>query len=485
MTPVATAPTPATRLLPALALLLLGTVVAAASFVDDGLLYFSAVLLALTVSVLVIAKPIAGLVLMIVSFLFVYSKWIPMVRPFTPNVTFGLLLGVALVFSFFRERDLWFLKSCPLLLLAAIGIAYTVSTTLGKEFLPHLPTGRLVWEEQTDLEKLLTRWTFVLLFVYFVRTPRQLGLILLVLFTMLYVAVPASFMMVMSGAGWGGYRARAGWLIHSAGNPNRLAFLCLFAAAMLWCFLGDRRRPVPHWANVLGLPMLVSLFVGAIATGSRSGFLNTVVVATLLLGGRVRGAKIRRVAAALLVLVCSGVIVAEMLPEEAVYRASAPIVDPGSDVGQRSAEKRIHTAQVGFQIFREHPWLGVGMGNFLIHQQALEPKAIASAAHNSYVLTLTEGGVVVFGLYFALFAWCFRALARLERGYQAGMHPDLDLLWVVRALRVNWILFLSFSLFADIWIHIIFYVMVGLVVVLRRIHGDRERLLFHTLEVIR
>lgn len=484
MTPVATVPAPTTRVLPVLALLLLSMVVAAASLVDDGLFYFSAILLALTVSLLVIARPIAGLVLMVISFLFVYSKWIPMVRPFTPNVTFGLLLGIAMMFSFFRERDLWFLKSRPLLLLGAIGIGYTISTMLGKEFLPHLPTGRLVWEEQTDLEKLLTRWAFVLFFIYFVRTPRQLGLILLVLFTMLYVAVPASFMMVLSGAGWGGYRARAGWLIHSAGNPNRLAFLCLFAAAMLWCFLSERRRVLPHWMNALGLPMLVSLFVGAIATGSRSGFLNTAVVAALL-GGHVRGARIRRSAVALLVLICSGVIVAEILPQEAVYRATAPIVDPDSDIGQRSAEKRVHTAEVGFRIFRDHPWLGVGMGNFMIHQQALEPKAIASAAHNSYVLTLTEGGVVVFGLYFALFAWCIRVLGRLERRYHAGLYPDLDLLWIVRALRVNWILFLSFSLFADMWIHIIFYLMVGLVVVLRRIHGEREHLLFHALEVRR
>jgi O-antigen ligase len=407
------------------------------------------------------------------------------VRPFTPNVTIGALLGIAMVFRFFRERDLWFLKSPPLLILAAIGAFYTMSTTLGKAFLPHLPTGRLQWEEQTDLEKLLTRLAFVLFFMYFVRTRRHLKIVLAVLFTMLYVAVPASFMMVASGAGWGGYRARAGWLIHSAGNPNRLAFLCLFAASMVWCFVEERRRSGKAWLTALGMPALISLFVGAIATGSRSGFLNTVLVGALL-AGRVRGtARLRRVAVALLVLVCSGVVVAELLPEEAVYRATAPILDPESDIGARSSEKRLHTAEVGFTIFREHPWLGVGMGNFLIHQQALEPKALASAAHNSYVQTLTEGGLVVFGLYMLLFGWCLRVLMRIERRYRAGLHAEVDLLWIVRAMRVTWLLFLSFSLFADVWSHIIFYVMVGLVAVLKRLHGERERLRFHTLEVAR
>jgi hypothetical protein len=475
---------PQLRLGPVGLLLALTVATAAAATTENGLFYGTIMIFGLTVTALVLTRPVFGIVLMIVSFLFVYSKWIPMVRPFTPNVTLGALLSLALLLRLYRERDFWFLRSTPVLIVAAIAIAYSLSTAAGKADLPRLSAGYAMWDEQTDLEKLLTRWAFLLFFVCFVDTRKRLTLVVAVLFAMVYAAVPASFMMVMSGAGWGGYRARAGWLLHSAGNPNRLAFLCLFAAAILWCYLADRRGRGGAWTKLFGVPGLVSLFVAAIATGSRSGFLNTLIVAALL-GARGRGARLRRLALGGLVLACSVVVISELLPEKAVYRATAPLADPASDVGQRSAEKRGHTASVGFEIFRRHPWLGVGMGNFAIHQQAIDPKEIASAAHNSYVLALTEGGLLVFCLYCWLFAWCLRSLARVERAYLVGRAPPIDLLWLVRALRVNWVLLLSFSLFADVWIHIIFYVMVGLVVVLRRLHGERERLFVHALEVRR
>ena len=138
-------PPPTTAALPRplpLALLLgLATAVALASAADGGLFYVSIILLGLTVASLVLARPVFGLVLMIVAFLFVYSKWIPMVRPFTPNVALGFLLALAALLNLFRERDFWFLRSPPVLLLAAIGIGYTVSTRSARPTCPVSPRG--------------------------------------------------------------------------------------------------------------------------------------------------------------------------------------------------------------------------------------------------------------------------------------------------------------------------------------------------------
>jgi len=427
----------------------------------------------------VLARPVFGVILMIGNFLFVYSKWIPMEGWLTPNNALGFLLLVALLYGFYKERDLWFLKNPAFLIFSLITVLFTISTIRGKEFLPVIPTGRLYWEEQTDLEKLITRLAFFLFFIYFVRTKRQILSVIVVILFMFYMAVPASFFMVFTGAGWGGYRARAGWLLHSAGNPNRLAFLCLFATAIIWHYVTAHPRAGVRW---IAVPAMVGLVLATIASGSRSGFLNLLIMGGVLVW-QGKGVRLRRAVIGAGVLLMTMFLAGQIIPERAITRATGAFVDAESDAGYRSTAKRLGTVVWGARILAQHPFLGVGIGNFLAHHQALDPGGYAGAAHNSYLQALTEGGILTFAAYLCLFTWCMMALLRLERGYLAGRFRGLDLLWLIRGLRANWVLFLSFSVFADVWLHIIFYIMVGTTVSLLRLHGIRERLLFHAVPV--
>lgn len=460
-------------------LLLAGLFVASAGGSERGVAMLLAALFVPFLVGSVLARPVLGVILMIGNFLFVYSKWIPMHGSLTPNNALGFLLLVGLLYGLYKERDLWFLKNPAFLIFLLITVLFTISTVRGKQFLPVIPTGRLHWEEQTDLEKLITRLAFFLFFIYFVRTKRQIISVILVILFMLYMAVPASFFMVFSGAGWGGYRARAGWLVHSAGNPNRLAFLCLFATAIIWHYVTAHPRAGVRW---IAVPAMVGLVLATIASGSRSGFLNLLIMGGVLVW-QGKGVRLRRAAIGAGVLLMTVFLAGQIIPERAITRATGAFVDAQSDAGYRSTAKRLGTVVWGARILAQHPFFGVGIGNFLAHHQALDPGGYAGAAHNSYLQALTEGGILTFAAYLCLFTWCMMALLRLERSHLAGGYRGLDLLWLIRGLRANWVLFLSFSVFADMWLHIIFYVMVGITVSLLRVHGIREQLLFHAVPV--
>ncbi len=90
------------------------------------------------------------------------------------------------------------------------------------------------------------------------------------------------------------------------------------------------------------------------------------------------------------------------------------------------------------------PLIGIGPGNYDWMSRSISGPG--DTAHNSYSLALTEGGVVVFGLYLALFAAMFRSLRRIERE-----GPE-DLRWLGKALRAGLVLFLIASATGDMWL---------------------------------
>ena len=112
---------------------------------------------------------------------------------------------------------------------------------------------------------------------------------------------------------------------------------------------------------------------------------------------------------------------------------------------------------------------GVGVGNFNTERAATDPFGTVGPPHNSYLWALSEGGLVVFILYFMFFWWVFRKLRGIEWEYQARFGP-VDLGWMASGLRTVIIGFMLFSFFADMWHHELFYIIVGMCLSLIRLH---------------
>jgi O-antigen ligase len=90
---------------------------------------------------------------------------------------------------------------------------------------------------------------------------------------------------------------------------------------------------------------------------------------------------------------------------------------------------------ISIEMYRDHPWVGLGAGNFVDVEPRYATRDIdlrrvdlivdtPKGAHNSYLQTLTELGIVGFLLLVAALASClalgFRASRVLERGGEAG-----------------------------------------------------------------
>jgi O-antigen ligase len=132
----------------------------------------------------------------------------------------------------------------------------------------------------------------------------------------------------------------------------------------------------------------------------------------------------------------------------------------------RSTQSRIETNQHALEIFQSAPLLGIGPGNFRWLHRERYPYTLAAGRpnHNSYLWAATEGGVVALGLYLLLFYFVLRDLGRAQR-----MYAQTDSLWhVTRFLRGFFIIWLFFSAFADFWLEVHLYLIVGMTMLLVR-----------------
>jgi O-antigen ligase len=134
-----------------------------------------------------------------------------------------------------------------------------------------------------------------------------------------------------------------------------------------------------------------------------------------------------------------------------------------------SAEGRVRTAQAAVRVWRLHPILGVGVGNFNTERAATDPFGTVGPPHDSYLWALAEGGLVALLIYLSFFWWVYRRLRGIEWEYQARFGP-IDLGWMTSALRTVIIGFMFFSFFADMWHHELFYIIVGMCLSLIRLH---------------
>jgi O-antigen ligase len=178
-------------------------------------------------------------------------------------------------------------------------------------------------------------------------------------------------------------------------DPNELAAALLPAIPIGLFALAIVRDRLARWALTVGLlVILASLFM----TGSRGGLigLGTMAIAAIILAGPLRQQVVFGV------LMTTGVAVAYytlFAPPAVLWRLTNFTAEGGSG--------RTDLWSVAMAMFRDHPLLGVGAGNF----QVLEPSYALSSinlsdvqfivdaprwVHNTYLHVLVELGIVGF-----------------------------------------------------------------------------------------
>jgi O-antigen ligase len=204
------------------------------------------------------------------------------------------------------------------------------------------------------------------------------------------------------------------------GDPNLYAVYQVAAIPAALTLARQSRSARRWWAAAL-----VPLVGSVVASGSRAGFIATVVVLLILLArGELRTTQVRKPHPAVTTLTALVLLVAASL-----VTATYPRFNPARIATDRGSG-RLDIWYVAWQQFLHHPVLGIGGGNFKpisVHLLGTVPgvQLIKShlllisgiEVHNLYLETLTEYGLIGAALYLSLLLGAVFTARSVERRF--------------------------------------------------------------------
>ena len=216
----------------------------------------------------------------------------------------------------------------------------------------------------------------------------------------------------------------------------------------------------PGLARAFALASFVLGFVALYLTYSRGGLLTGLFGTAVFLFLRYRAGHIGRRAFVFLA-VGGGLAVASSVPFLYEYLTSRP--------GYFRA--RLDHVREGFRIAAEHPLFGVGVNNFNVAVQGMDREGVFATMpiHNHYLRLFIETGALGLALHLGFLLLVVRHAYRLIRAPDPFLATTaMALLAGVLAILVYW----SDDIFYDVIIRTQFWVMLGLIFVVRRLAAE-------------
>jgi hypothetical protein len=410
--------------------------------------------------------------------------WISQVLPsgsglFSINNMLGLLLGLLMAYRLYRDGDWSFLQNRQVRLMLLITAAIVASALLHPINYEQLEDLGIRPPNQDPVRLMVSRALFLVLFVFFVRGPREVRLLVGIFLGLSLITAWTASTAALSGAGWAGgvgarveegYRAGGGAVItRVAGNPNRLAMISTLMIVLISEFSQSRRGR--RWAVLCGFTIL-GLILTVFLTASRGGMIG-LAAAGLLIFARRRGGATRLIYGGIVALLAIG-LVGQLVPEQTWERLSnIPGISADSEsTGAGSVLRRQYTLGIAASLAMENPLLGIGVGNWEKERFLRDPVHSTTVPHNSFMLTIVEGGVVTLGLYIVLILVTLRQLGELQRQPEVMVQAGIEGMdWLITGIRLAILSFMVFSLFGDLWETITFYFLFSVAAALVQRYG--------------
>ena len=419
---------------------------------------------ALGIAALVFIQPLVGVAAMTATFMLVaYPTIFQDLGFLTINNLLGLCLAAVLAAHIVTTRDISALKTRQTVMFVVIGIVLVLSTIHADVVFPVLTQsqslgvkGKFLDRTSDMMHDYWARLIFLVFFCAFVRTARDLRAMFFTFVLVLFLAVPSALINWWQGTLAHGFRTAAS--VTAGANANRLAMICLMEMVCWWAWVVWRGGGL-RWIIALGA--IGGAFLVILATGSRSGLLGCGVLGLVVQFGPRR---FRVSALQIGIVVLAGVIaVATIVPPQAWDRMLSFSSEDRHAGSTASLVAREQTIDTGFQMIRDHPFLGIGIGNFreVSRQVYLDP--YFRPPHNSYLWAASEGGLLVLVLYLGLFWFTWNDLVAATR----LAHRDPSCVPIIVATRVMFFLYAFFAIFADLWLNPITYYLIGSIIALR------------------
>ncbi|MBV6507787.1 MAG: hypothetical protein JJLCMIEE_00845 [Acidimicrobiales bacterium] len=219
------------------------------------------------------------------------------------------------------------------------------------------------------------------------------------------------------------------------GDPNQ--FSLYQAAAIPIIVQLSRRGASPK--NRLWLGALVPLMLSIVVSGSRTGLLTAFILLVLLLvpwrAFRARRGRSRLIPLAVLIAVLGGVVCVYVIGTRADTR-----LDIQSLIDDRGSH-RLELWYVGWTVYVDHPWVGLGLENFESQSARLLETTVGSkvdrlievggvGVHNSYLEVMVNLGVIGLVLFLAVLLTAGVKLYDARRRWPSlGLQPLLPMLF--------------------------------------------------------
>jgi O-antigen ligase len=386
-----------------------------------------------------------------------------------------------LTYEVYRSQDWWFIRVPQVQLLFGIVVLYYISETVNSpdpEKVALLGAGFYLAE---GLRIFINRVAFTLFFITFIRTPRNVRMIYMLALAFMMITALSGVQNVLAGGGLKGYRAFTGatelvagqvGVIRAAGNPNRLAMFAVLAVGGLWYLMQSIRSVT---SRIVIVPLLVTLALAVFLTASRSGLVGLALcTAVIIIDG---GIDVRKIFTVILAGLLLAVVAVQFVPERNLERILNLPGTQEAEVGEGEAslERRQYSWVLAWELFKENPVLGVGMGNWAVVRFIRDPARSAGSPHNSFLLALVEGGPLVLIGFLMVLWYTWRDIRVAEYYTRLPEFPLSYLTWIVKATKVSLIVFVFFSAVADLFNLVLLFMLIGFAVSLRRIVEQTAR----------
>lgn len=453
------------QLLVATAIPMVAAMAVVGTYFGQELVVFAG-LLSLSMLGFLVMRPMIGVAIMTVSYMAAaYPSALNVLGVFSVINMLGVCLLILLLAHILGERDLSFATPPPVVVLMVIGMLFVIGSIYAEWQFPGLQvsraTGRTGYKiiDTTGImtEAFVTRLAFLVFLSAFVRTRADLRVIFYCFVLSLFMAIPSAL------ANWGEGELRRGFRVAASltagSNANRLGMICCFQVLCWWYWY--RARP-SLGRRLWAMAVIIASVAVLSGTGSRSALIGAAVT----LGAMLIGARGYRVSggAALAGIALFGLAIATVAPERAVERMFAFFPQTRDVTGASSIELRETTIETGKAMIRDHPWTGVGLGNFREVSRQVYADKYFRPPHNSVLWATAEGGVFVLLGYAVLFWIAWRDF---QRGMRMERH-DTEVRAFAMAMQRVLVVFLVYSFFADLWLSPLTYVIVGFAYAFRR-----------------
>ncbi len=219
-------------------------------------------------------------------------------------------------------------------------------------------------------------------------------------------------------------------------NANTLGLCAAYSLVINFYYILSRRKF--QWADLLMVPAFVLLIVSQ----SRKAILVVVlgVIGAYLLkniGVKKNAQKYLKILLGMLVITAVMVFVARLEVMAPIMNRIYEIFEMMAGLGKRgvnSAWIRFAYTELGLQLFKENPLLGIGIGNANIYTQMYYGHN--HYLHNNFIELLACGGLVGFGIYYSIYAY-FLWVFWKNRKYR-DMEYNICLLLLVLVLIMDY-----------------------------------------------